>query len=65
MKNQKKPKSPVKQPKPARSFRIDQALLDEARAQGLDVAKLFEDALAQAVGAHKCPVCGSKLKGSK
>ncbi len=59
MKNQKKP---TKQPKAARSFRIDQALLDEARAQGLDVAKLFEDALAQAVGAHKCPVCGSKIK---
>ena len=53
---------PVKKPKTARSFRLSPELLDKARVQGIDVTKLFEDALAEAVGAHRCPVCGSKLK---
>ena len=55
-------KSAKKPPRKARSFRISPELLDKARAQGIDVTKLFEMALAEAVGAHRCPVCGSKLK---
>lgn len=52
----------MNKPKPTRSYRIDETLLEKAQALGLDVTMLFEAALAKAVGDKRCPYCGQELK---
>ena len=47
--------------KPVKSFRIDQDLIDQAKALGIDITKLIEAALAKAVKDKKCPYCGAGL----
>ena len=44
--------------KPNYSFRLDKDLIEKARAKGLDVVKIVENALAKAVNFKKCPYCG-------
>jgi len=51
--------------KPVKSFRIDQELLDDAKKQGIDIAKLIELTLAKMLNKKKCPVCGGPLNRGK
>jgi post-segregation antitoxin (ccd killing protein) len=52
-------------PKPTRSFRIEQALIDKAKAAGLDITMIAEAAIAKAVNDKRCPYCRQELKKTK
>jgi post-segregation antitoxin (ccd killing protein) len=52
-------------PKPTRSIRMEQELLDKVKDLGLDLTEICEAAVAKAVGDLKCPYCGQRMKPKK
>jgi len=49
--------------KPVKAFRLDEELVDKSRDAGIDLAALFEAAMAKALKVKQCPYCGHKTKG--
>jgi hypothetical protein len=48
--------------KQLKSFRLDQEILNKAKALSLPLAKIIEDALLKVINEKKCPCCGAKIK---
>lgn len=45
-------------PKPKYSHRLDEVLMDKAKAKGLNVARLIEAMLVKVLKDKRCPYCG-------
>lgn len=52
----------LKMSKPVKAFRLDEKLVDKAKAAGIDLPNLFEAAMAKALKVKQCPYCGHKNK---
>lgn len=51
--------------KKLRSFRVEEALLDQAQEKGLNVNEIVNAAIAAAVKDKRCPFCKSQIRSRK
>lgn len=48
----------MKKAKPKYSFRLDEHLVEQAKLQNINLAKLIEATIAKAINDKRCPYCG-------
>lgn len=48
-----------------RSFRVEEALIEEAKKKGIDLTGIVEGAIAKALKDKRCPYCNQKIKEKK
>lgn len=51
--------------KVVQSFRIDEEIIDDLLARGLNLSEIVRAALAKAANDERCPYCGEKMKKAK